>query len=70
MTPHPDMKFAYKSLLNLLNGAKPSVSKEGFTWRLASSPAQIFTLGNGASLVGFHQAEVCDALSTSLVPPS
>ena len=50
VTPHPDMKFAYKSLLNLLNGAKPSVSKEGFTWRLASSPAQIFTLGNGARL--------------------
>ena len=70
VTPHPDMTFAYKSLLNLLNGSKQSVSKDGFTWRLANSPPQIFTLGNGASLVGFHQAEVCDALSTSLVPPS
>ena len=31
VTPHPDMTFAYKSLLNLLNGSKQSVSKDGFS---------------------------------------
>ena len=62
--PRLDIKIGSKaSLNNLLNGAKQHVGR----WRKVSPPQQIFTLGNGASLVGFHEAEVRGALELSRI---
>ena len=64
--PRLDIKIGSKaSLNNLLNGAKQHVGR----WRKVSPPQQIFTLGNGASLVGLHESEVRGALELSRIGP-
>ena len=61
VAPPAKMKFSRGSMRNLLNGA---IAHAG-GWRVVSPPLEIFTLRDGASLVGFPAAKVRGGLELS-----
>ena len=60
VTPRADMKFGSKeSMSKLLNGSRAHIGP----WKKVSPPRQVFSLGNGSSLVGL---QACAALTLTL----
>ena len=60
VTPRADMKFGSKeSMSKLLNGSRAQIGP----WKKVSPPRQVFSLGNGSSLVGL---QACAALTLTL----
>ena len=63
VTPRADMKFGSKeSMSKLLNGSRAHIGP----WKKVSPPRQVFSLGNGSSLVGLQACAALDS-GTSLV---